>query len=157
MRGPWRLGQVRTAGVAVAAARVCSLPGGRHTRALILEESLSLDPTAPEPVPAPGEALVRVVVSGICGTDLELLKGYWRFTGIPGHEFVGEVVRSDQPHLAGRLVVGEINCGCGACATCRAGRPRHCPHRTVLGIEGRDGAFAEYLRLPVENLHPVPD
>jgi 2-desacetyl-2-hydroxyethyl bacteriochlorophyllide A dehydrogenase len=109
-------------------------------------------------VPAAGdEALVRVRLSGICGTDLELARGYHPFTGVIGHEFVGEVVESPDPSLVGARVVGEINVSCGSCGTCRAGRPTHCERRTVLGIDGRDGAHAEFLRLPVRNLHRVPD
>jgi len=94
----------------------------------------------------------------VCNTDLELVRGYYPFTGIPGHEFVGVVERSaDAPDREGRRVVGEINAVCGECATCRAGRPTHCERRTVLGIVGRDGAFATHLVLPARNLHPVPD
>jgi threonine dehydrogenase-like Zn-dependent dehydrogenase len=102
------------------------------------------------------EALVRVLCAGVCNTDLELLRGYYPFTGIPGHEFVG-VVERGPAELQGRRVVGEINAVCGECATCRAGRQAHCERRTVLGIVGRHGAFAEYLTLPVVNLHLVPD
>ena len=99
-----------------------------------------------------GEALVRVTCSGICNTDLEIVRGYAGFEGTLGHEFVGVVERADDERLTGRRVVGEINAGCGLCALCRAGDARHCPARTVLGIVGRDGAHAEYLRLPVVNL-----
>jgi len=105
-----------------------------------------------------GEALVRVRVAGVCNTDLEIVRGYAGFEGTLGHEFVGEVERAPgAPELEGRRVVGEINAGCGRCQLCRAGDARHCPARTVLGIVGRDGAFAEYLQLPVTNLLPVPD
>ena len=111
-------------------------------------------------VPAPGntsEALVRVVKSGICNTDLEIIRGYAGFEGTIGHEFVGIVeTASDAPHLVGKRVVGEINAGCGTCALCRSGDPRHCPGRTVLGIVGRDGAHAEFLQLPSQNLIEVP-
>lgn len=104
-----------------------------------------------------GEALVRVHLAGICGTDLELARGYYPFRGIPGHEFVGTVEQAPSaPEWVGRRVVGEINGACGSCAACRGGRRGHCPARTVLGIRGRDGAFAERLCLPVENLHEVP-
>jgi alcohol dehydrogenase len=96
-------------------------------------------------------------MAGICGTDLEQLRGYMGYAGVPGHEFVGEVIESADGALMGRRVVGEINAGCGVCATCRAGLARHCPTRTVLGILGRDGAFADYLCLPDVNLKPVPD
>lgn len=111
-----------------------------------------------EPVPMPGEALVRVRMAGICGTDLQLLNGYYPFTGIPGHEFVGEVVHAPgEPAWRGRRVVGEINLTCGACRQCRAGRASHCEKRSVLGIKDRHGAFAELLTMPTANLHPVPD
>lgn len=104
--------------------------------------------------PVPGEARVRVLNAGVCATDLALLRGYMGFEGVPGHEFVG---RAMEGPLAGQRVVGEINCGCGECPPCRSGDPRHCPTRTVLGILGRGGAFAEELSLPLANLHPVPD
>jgi threonine dehydrogenase-like Zn-dependent dehydrogenase len=97
-------------------------------------------------------------LAGICGTDLELVRGYYPFSGIPGHEFVGVVDEAPgAPAWAGRRVVGEINASCRVCPTCRAGRPTHCPARTVLGIRGRHGAFAEWLALPVANLHAVPE
>jgi threonine dehydrogenase-like Zn-dependent dehydrogenase len=112
-------------------------------------------------VPAPGregEALVRVRVSGICNTDLEIARGYAGFEGTIGHEFVGVVERAPgAEELEGKRVVGEINAGCGRCPLCAAGDPRHCPARTVLGIVGRDGAHAEFLQLPAVNLLPVPD
>jgi threonine dehydrogenase-like Zn-dependent dehydrogenase len=106
---------------------------------------------------ADGEALIRVLLSGICNTDLEIARGYAGFKGTIGHEFVGVVEESSNQKLVGKRVVGEINAGCGECALCRAGDPRHCPNHTVLGIVGRDGAHAELLRLPVENLLPVPN
>lgn len=103
------------------------------------------------------EALVRVVKSGICNTDLEIARGYAGFDGTLGHEFVGVVERSETArHLVGKRVVGEINAGCGACVWCAGGDARHCPRRTVLGIHGRDGAHAEFLTLPPENLLEVP-
>jgi 2-desacetyl-2-hydroxyethyl bacteriochlorophyllide A dehydrogenase len=104
-----------------------------------------------------GEALIRIRMAGICSTDLELVKGYYPYTGVPGHEFVGEVVAAPDPSWVGQRVVGEINAICGTCETCRAGRPTHCENRTVLGIVKRDGVFAEYIKLPLENLHRVPD
>lgn len=116
---------------------------------------LRLRQDVPMPSPPPGEVLVRVVAAGICNTDLELVRGYYPYSGVLGHEFVG-VVDGDSP-LAGRRVVGEINAVCGDCRACREGRRTHCERRTVLGIVRRDGAFAEYLTLPEENLHPVPD
>jgi threonine dehydrogenase-like Zn-dependent dehydrogenase len=117
---------------------------------------LRLRDDLPPAEPAAGEALVRVLRAGICGTDLELQRGYRPFRGVPGHEFVG-VVEEGPPELRGRRVVGEINVVCGDCAACRAGRRAHCERRTVLGIAGRDGAFAERLTLPVANLHLVPE
>ena len=106
----------------------------------------------------PDEALVRVLKSGICNTDLEIIRGYAGFEGTIGHEFVGEVVKADDaPEMVGRRVVGEINAGCGKCGLCLSGDPRHCPSRTVLGILGRDGAHAEFLQLPTINLVAVPD
>ena len=107
--------------------------------------------------PEPGESLVKVALAGICGTDLEILRGYMGYHGIPGHEFVGVVEKSENPGLVGRRVVGEINAACGRCDRCAKGLGRHCPHRTVLGILNRNGAFAEYLSLPAKNLHAVPD
>ena len=107
---------------------------------------------------AGGEALVRVTLSGVCNTDLEIARGYAGFQGTLGHEFVGVVESAPGAEgLVGRRAVGEINAGCGRCELCRAGDPRHCPERTVLGIVGRDGAHAERLRLPAANLTPVPD
>jgi len=105
-------------------------------------------------IPKPDDAeevLVRVVVSGICNTDLEIARGYAGFNGTIGHEFVGVIEQT------GQRVVGEINAGCGNCELCRAGDSRHCPNRTVLGIVGRDGAHAEFLKLPAVNLIAVPD
>ena len=127
-------------------------------RALLLDKGLQIVEDYPAPETAPGEALIRVRVAGICNTDLEMVKGYGAFRGVPGHEFVGVVERAPGAEdWEGRRVVGEINAACTTCPTCLAGRPTHCPNRTTLGIAGRDGAFAEYLTLPVRNLHPVPD
>ena len=109
------------------------------------------------PDPKPGEVLVRVNLAGICGTDLEILDGYMEYHGILGHEFVGTVEKADNPALIGKRVVGEINAGCGKCESCQKGMGRHCPNRTVLGILKRDGAFAEFLSLPENNLHMIPD
>lgn len=109
-----------------------------------------------EPPQRSGEALVRVTLAGICNTDLEILRGYAGFRGTLGHEFVGVVEDSPERIQIGQRVVGEINVGCGVCADCLAHDPRHCLKRTVLGIRGRDGAFAEFLSLPPQNLLPVP-
>jgi len=110
----------------------------------------------PGPVMKKNEALIRVLYAGICSTDLEIFKGYMRFVGIPGHEFVGAVEKGPGQWL-GKRVTGEINLACGKCRYCQSGRARHCPQRTVLGISKKNGAFAEYLTLPVANLHQVPD
>jgi alcohol dehydrogenase len=104
-----------------------------------------------------GFALIRLLVGGICNTDIELRRGYYGFTGIPGHEFVGEVVAADSPSLIGKRVVGEINLACTHCTWCARGLGRHCPNRTVLGIVKHPGAFREFLTLPERNLHIVPD
>lgn len=111
----------------------------------------------PDPIRTAGESLVRVSMAGICGTDLELTRGYMGYRGVPGHEFVGVVVESGNPNLVGRRVAGEINAACGRCDFCRRDLGRHCPNRTVLGILGRDGAFADYLTLPDRNLIALPD
>ncbi len=111
----------------------------------------------PRPQRPPGFALIRMLCAGICNTDLELQRGYYGFAGTPGHEFVGEVVVSDDRTLTGRRVVGEINLNCGACEWCNRRLGRHCPHRTVLGIVNHPGAFQEFLTLPERNLHIVPD
>ncbi|HWO99678.1 MAG TPA: alcohol dehydrogenase catalytic domain-containing protein [Methylococcus sp.] len=127
-------------------------------RGLWLEEGqLAYREDLPLPKPGLSEALVRVSLSGICGTDLRLLQGYYPYRGILGHEFVGVVVEAAEPAWIGQRVVGEINLPCGDCANCRAGRPRHCGRRSVLGIRDRPGCFAEFLALPLANLHAVPD
>ena len=124
-------------------------------KALVFREKLALE-DVPKPHPAAGEALVKALMVGICKTDVEISRGYMDFKGIPGHEFVGVVESSPESSQIGTRVVGEINAGCGDCPYCRQGLERHCPNRTVLGILGRNGAFAEYLTLPVRNLIPVP-
>lgn len=107
----------------------------------------------PMPGPVPGESVIELLAGGICRTDLEICRGYMGFAGVLGHEFVGRAL--DGPH-EGMRVVGEINAACGSCGLCRMGLRGHCAHRTVLGIAGRNGAFAEYFMLPHENLIPVP-
>ncbi len=125
-------------------------------KALVFDGKLSLK-DIPVPEPRHGEALVKVLVAGICNTDLEISRGYMQFQGVIGHEFVGRVERSPDSNQVGTRVVGEINAGCGECPACREGLQRHCPNRTVLGILGRNGAIAEYLTLPVSNLIAVPE
>jgi threonine dehydrogenase-like Zn-dependent dehydrogenase len=105
----------------------------------------------------PGFARLRLLTAGICNTDLELQRGYYGFSGTPGHEFVAEVIESDDSELRGQRVVGEINLACGECEMCRRGLGRHCPFRTVLGIVKHPGAFADEILLPERNLHIVPD
>ena len=123
-------------------------------RALVLDRGVELRTAQPEPTPLDGEVLVRVLCAGVCETDLQLVKGYMGFKGVLGHEFVG--VAESGPY-AGQRVVGEINCACWMCGTCRSGFPTHCPNRTVLGILDHDGAFADYIAVPQRNLHLVPD
>jgi alcohol dehydrogenase len=126
-------------------------------RALVFDQTLSFRLHHPEP-PADGEAVVRVRQAGVCATDLEITKGYMGFRGVLGHEFVGEVLQAPPGHkdLVGQRVVGEINAVCGRCDLCLSGLSSHCRNRTVLGILNRDGAFADLLRLPPQNLHVLP-
>ena len=136
-------------------------------RALVYaHNSLSFEQHYSDPALVKGEALIRVLLAGICNTDLEIVRGYLGFHGVPGHEFVGlveavygDVAQEQYGHLIGQRVVGEINAACHRldCYYCQHGIPIHCPNRTTFGIVNRDGAFAEYLTLPIENLHIVPD
>jgi threonine dehydrogenase-like Zn-dependent dehydrogenase len=121
--------------------------------AVHLEDGVVTTREIPLPHRPEGSALLRLLVGGICNTDLELQRGYYHFAGTPGHEFVAEVVEADTPSLPGRRVVGEINLACADCEWCRKGLGRHCPNRTVLGIVKHPGAFAEFLTLPERNLH----
>lgn len=124
-------------------------------RAILLDhDQVTFRDDHPLPIPADGEVLVRVLRAGICETDLQLIRGYMGFRGVLGHEFVGV---ADSGPFVGRRVVGEINCRCGTCETCVAGRPTHCPHRSVIGILNHDGAFADFVAVPQRNLHVVPD
>lgn len=123
--------------------------------ALSLAPDLSVRDVA-LPTRKAGEALVRVSLAGVCNTDLEIVKGYMGFTGVLGHEFVGEVVQSENPSWLGKRVNAEINLACRRCAMCERGLSRHCPSRTVLGILGKDGCFAEYVTVPEANLFEVP-
>ncbi|MGB0717262.1 MAG: alcohol dehydrogenase catalytic domain-containing protein, partial [Phycisphaerae bacterium] len=124
-------------------------------RAVRFDQRLSVQSNQPKPVLQDDECLVRVHLAGIYSTDLQLIKGYMGFNGTLGHEFVGTV--EDGPdQWKGKRVVGEINCVCRTCRMCQSGLSNHCPNRTVIGIVGRDGCFAEYLAIPVVNLHEVP-
>lgn len=122
-----------------------------------LESSIAGIRQTPRPERPPGFALIRLLQAGICNTDLELQRGYYGFSGVPGHEFVGEVVEADAQDLVGKRVVGEINLACGHCSWCRRALGRHCPTRSVLGIVRHPGAFREFLTLPESNLHVVPE
>lgn len=126
--------------------RAVTLKGGR----------LDVRDDVDRPESAENEALIRVSLAGICATDLEIVKGYAGFEGILGHEFVGVVEETGDEDWIGRRVVGSINIGCGVCEVCRRDGPEHCPHRTVLGIHQRPGVFADYVTLPLSNLHEVP-
>jgi alcohol dehydrogenase len=125
-------------------------------RALVYDGQLKLVPDYAQPAPTEGEALIRVLLAGICNTDLEITQGYMGFRGVLGHELVGVVERCEDPSLIGKRVVGEINCYCASCPTCLSGSPSHCPQRTTLGIWGRDGCLSDYCTLPLRNLHLVP-
>jgi len=126
-------------------------------RALVFSSSLAFAPTQPDPPINEGDTLLKVRQAGICATDLEIVKGYMGFNGVLGHEFVAEVVDSPRKDLIKQRVVGEINMVCGRCDLCLAGLSMHCRNRSVLGILDHNGAFADYLRLPCENLHTLPD
>ena len=125
-------------------------------KAIVFDNQLRFDANYPEPAMADGEVLVAVKLAGICATDLEITRGYMKFHGVLGHEFVGTVVKGSRKWLNKR-VVGEINCVCGRCDMCQGGLSTHCRRRTVLGIAGRDGAFAEFVMIPERNLVEVPD
>jgi threonine dehydrogenase-like Zn-dependent dehydrogenase len=123
-------------------------------RAVYLDQSGISFRSNYEPVEFDGEVPVRVLVAGICETDLQLVKGYMGFCGILGHEFVGV---AESGKFAGQRVVGEINCCCGKCERCKTGLQNHCPNRSVIGILNHDGAFADRVYVPESNLHPVPN
>lgn len=128
-------------------------------KAIVFDEILKLDNNYTKPVPKTGEALVKVVIAGICNTDYEITKGYMGYKGILGHEFVGivEEINSNDKSLLGKRVVGEINLGCGECDWCKRHLERHCPNRGTLGIWQKDGCFAEYVTMPLCNLIEVPE
>src|SRR3954464_1615197 len=126
-------------------------------RALVFENALSFQPKRSDPRRDEGECLIKVRRAGVCATDLEITKGYMGFAGVLGHEFVGEVVESPAARQwVGKRGVGEINAVCGRCDLCLSGLSSHCRNRTVLGILNRDGAFADLVRLPAQNLHVLP-
>ena len=125
-------------------------------QALVLKNSkISLEEIE-KPQRQKNESLIKVNLVGICNTDIELQKGYMEFEGVLGHEFVGTVFESENQDLINQRVVGEINLGCGQCSFCLLDMSRHCPNRTVLGIDKKDGVMSEYVTLPNENLHIVP-
>ena len=117
---------------------------------------LQLDGNWPDPKAGPDEVLIEVETAGICGTDIEICKGYMEYEGVLGHEFVGRVVKGPR-ELKDKRVVGEINCVCGKCDMCQSGLSNHCRDRQVIGIAGHDGVFAEYVALPRRNVHVLPD
>ncbi len=127
-------------------------------KAVVFDNGLKLEKNYEKPVPKKGEALIKVNTIGICNTDYEITLGYMGYKGILGHEFTGvvEEINDDDKSLAGKRVVGEINCGCGECEWCRKGLERHCPNRSTLGIWKREGCFAEYVCLPLKNLLEIP-
>ncbi|WP_298819269.1 MDR/zinc-dependent alcohol dehydrogenase-like family protein [Chloroflexus sp.] len=125
-------------------------------RAIVFDNQLQFRADYPEPQRQPGEALIRPHLVGICNTDLEITRGYMNFRGVLGHEFVGTVIESDNPAWIGQRVVGEINAACRRCPTCLRGDESHCPQRTTLGIDRRDGAMADLFTLPESCLHAVP-
>ncbi|MFA6988956.1 MAG: alcohol dehydrogenase catalytic domain-containing protein [Candidatus Gastranaerophilaceae bacterium] len=127
-------------------------------KALVFDNELKIDYNYLKPIPQKGEALIKISMAGLCNTDLEITKGYMGFKGIPGHEFVGivEEINSDDKSLIGKRVVGEINCGCGNCYYCHQNMQRHCPNRQTLGIFQKDGCFADYITIPVENIFEIP-
>ncbi len=126
-------------------------------RALVYNKELSYLTDCPVPRPKHDEALIRVTHAGICNTDIEITKGYMGFKGVLGHEFVGVVEKCGDKGILGKRVVGEINLGCGKCPYCSNQMQNHCSDRSVLGILNKDGAFAEYVTLPVRNLHKIPN
>ncbi len=128
-------------------------------KAIVFDNELRFVEDYPVPEPHNNEALIRTLMAGICNTDIEITKGYMGFKGVIGHEFIGvvEKINGKDQKLVGKRVGGEINCGCGVCKYCKKGLKNHCPDRKVLGIFNKDGAFAEYITLPLENLHKVPE
>lgn len=126
-------------------------------RAIVFDKKVEFYSDWPKPAPKAGEALIQVMLAGVCATDLELVKGYMGFKGVLGHEFCGIVTECEDKGSINKRVAGEINIGCNRCNWCIAGARNHCPNRAVLGILNKDGVFAEYITLPLENLHILPD
>jgi len=128
-------------------------------RAIEFNNDIKFHTQYENPVPIEGEALVKVLMAGICNTDIEIIKGYMGFKGILGHEFIGivEEINSGDQKLINKRVVGEINCACGTCDYCLKGLSTHCPNRDVLGILNKNGCFADYITMPLGNLHEIPD
>ncbi len=126
-------------------------------KALVFDNGLKFDENYKKPIPAKGDALIKVNTVGICNTDYEITKGYMGYKGILGHEFTGVVEQAENKNLIGKRVVGEINCGCGNCEWCAQGLERHCFNRSTLGIWKREGCFAEYVCLPEKNLLEIPE
>jgi threonine dehydrogenase-like Zn-dependent dehydrogenase len=129
-------------------------------RAVILEDGIRFESEHQKPKPGGNECLIRVTLAGICSTDLELAKGYMGFRGVLGHEFVGVVEDGPADWIRsrrGRRVVSQINCVCATCDMCTSGLSNHCRNRSVIGIVGRDGCFADYVTVPTENVLEVPE
>eukprot|EP00033_Pygsuia_biforma_P002264 GCRY01002509.1.p1 GENE.GCRY01002509.1~~GCRY01002509.1.p1 ORF type:complete len:332 (+),score=54.82 GCRY01002509.1:297-1292(+) len=126
-------------------------------KGLVFENgNINLNPNLPIPQPSQTEVLVKVLLCGVCSTDLEIIKGYMGYQGILGHEFVG-IVEKGPEHLIGQRIVGEINCSCWNCEYCKNNLNTHCPNRTTLGIDRHSGCFAEYICIPIRNVHVLPD
>ncbi len=126
-------------------------------RAIVFQnQQIKFNPVYPDPKPISSEVLIKVKMAGICATDQEIVKGYMNFSGVPGHEFVGTVVKGPR-ELNGKRVVAEISCVCGKCDMCQSGLSNHCRERKTLGIDQHDGVFADYIALPARNIHLVPD
>ncbi|MCD5413702.1 MAG: alcohol dehydrogenase catalytic domain-containing protein [Clostridiales bacterium] len=126
-------------------------------KGLYFDGMLILRDDIEKPEAKEGEALIKILMAAVCNTDKEIIKGYKGFKGVLGHEFVGVVEESSDRNLVGKRVVGEINIGCGKCSFCKAGFKNHCEDREVLGMIGKNGSFAEYITLPNQNIHLVPD
>lgn len=124
---------------------------------LVTPHGVAYTTERPVPQAGPGEALVRVRLAGVCATDLQVISGYNDFDGVLGHEFVGEIAAAEDARWQGQRVVGRLNVGCGECEWCRGEVPEHCVARQAVGIRGRDGVFADFVALPMENLVPVPE